>query len=201
MGKVKLRIDIAKEKRVKVTIRYSADAGLRPFYLTLANKIKSKYPDVLLEKRRLPTVKSDAGELTFEMIVDGKIVIDKKKTRMLKVASTSRSTSAGDGEDKSEDMNESNLSGDANEPNIAGGRSIFVSMEKIEHEIIKARKRRRPSTSYKSKEARAMSKADALMDARLPEQGKLQSPGMTEAVLRLERLKAMSSARKNNYFS
>ena len=29
------------EKRVKVTIRYSASAGLRPFYLTVADKVKS----------------------------------------------------------------------------------------------------------------------------------------------------------------
>jgi len=179
------------EKRVKVTIRYSADAGLRPFYLTLANKIKSAHPDVLLEKRILPTMNSDAGESSFEVTIDGKLVIDKKKTRLLKVvASTSRSTSAGGDEDKSEDQKESNQSSDA-EPNIAGGRSIFVSMEKIEQEIIKARKRRRPNTFYKSKE-------DALRDARLPEQGKMQSPGISEAVLRLERLKAMSSARKSN---
>ena len=175
---------------MKVTIRYSADAGLRPFYLTLANKIKSAHPDVLLEKRILPTMNSDAGELTFELVVDGKVVIDKKKTRLLKVASTSRSTSAGGDENKSEDQNESNQSGDG-EPNIAGGRSIFVSMEKIEQEITKARKRRRPSTVYKSKE-------DALRNTRRPEKGKLQSPGISDAVLRLERLKAMSSARKSN---
>ena len=40
----------------------------------------------------------------------------------------------------------------SNTPDIAGGRSVFVSMELIEHQLSKARKRRRPNTMYKSKE-------------------------------------------------
>ena len=127
------------EKRVKVTIRYSAEAGLRPFYLTVANKIKSTYPDVLLEKRILPPVGSDAGgeDAIFEVVVDGKTVVGKKKTKMLKV--TSRSSRKNDGDDdnkgdngKGEESNAKSGSGDTNTPNIGEGRSIFVSMEKLE---------------------------------------------------------------------
>lgn len=193
---------MCQEKRVKVTIRYSAEAGLRPFYLTVANQIKSAYPDVLLEKRILP--RSDAGgeEAIFEVVVDGKTVIGKKDTKMLKVASrSSRKDGGGDdkggggGKDDKGKGNAKSGSGDANTPHIAGGRSVFVSLEKLDNELIKARKKRRPNTMYKSKEI-AIGAASVTSDAVGPVSaagGSQRGTGMTEAVIRLERLKALST--------
>ena len=200
------------EKRVRVTIRYSAEAGLRPFYLTVANQIKATHPDVLLEKRILPPVGSDAGsgESVFEVLVDGKVVIGKKKTKFLKVSSRS-SGSSGDGEGKGEDGKsdgEKKKSGISNTPNIAGGRSIFVSMEKFEHELVKARKKRRPNTMYKSKED-ALRGAIAIETTARPAAGggdndsivmEESISAMTEAVMRLEKLKALSTRNREKYF-
>ncbi|KAL7532459.1 hypothetical protein ACHAWF_004140 [Thalassiosira exigua] len=200
------------EKRVKVTVRYSAEAGLRPFYLTVASQIKSTHPDVLLEKRILPPVGFDAGgdEAVFEVVVDGKTVTGKKKTKMLKVSSLSPRKTGGDDDDgkgedgKGEGGKSKSGGGDENAPDIAGGRSVFVSMEKLDHELTKARKRRRPNTLYKSKE-------DALRGAVATGTGgtttaggsegeegggAARSTGTTEAVIRLERLKAMSTRNK-----
>ena len=54
------------EKRVIVTIQYSEDAGLRPYYLTVAKKVKASHPDVLIERRILPSVGDESSEATFE---------------------------------------------------------------------------------------------------------------------------------------
>ena len=193
------------EKRVKVTIRYSASSGLRPFYLTVADKIKSYHPDVLLERRVVPKVGSDAGEqgLIFEVLVDGKVIVGKKKTMFLKVRTSSSSSSANNDKGDDEDKRRENQSG---EVNFAGGRSIFISMEKLEQELVKARKKRRPSTMYKNKE-------DALRDTSSggsdngavaavnggvegnQQQLEIDQRGqaMTDAIMRLEKLKAMSA--------
>ena len=226
------------EKRVKVTVRYSAEAGLRPFYLTVANRVKSAHPDVLLEKRILPRAGSEGGgEAVFEVIVDGKTVIGKKKTRILKVSSragsSSRSSAPGDEDDDGGGgggggggkgggkKDGGKRRGDAGKsggyhgggrapPDVAaGGRTIFVSMEKLDLELDKARKKRRPSTTYKTKEdalrgaaagatmvdatATAMLGAGEDVDAamRMAAEGE-----MAEAVIRLERLKAMSTRSK-----
>ena len=161
----------------------------------MASRIKSTHPDVLLEKRILPpSTGSDAAESVFEVAVDGKTVIGKKKTKLLKVRSNSSSSSSSrseneDGGTNTKDNNE------ASDSDIAGGRSVFVSMEKLEQELNKARKRRRPSTMYKSKEdaLRSGSGGDGTLGvAGEGEDGRATS----QAVLRLERLKAMSS-RKN----
>lgn len=183
------------EKRVKVTIRYSADAGLRPFYLTVASRIKSAHPDIILEKRILPnpTGSSDITDSVFEVLVDGKIVVGKKKTKLLKVR-TSSSSSSRSGED--DDDNNTNDKNEATDSDIAGGRSIFVSMEKLEQELNKARKKRRPSTMYKSKELLR----DGVDSIEMGESGDndITVSGTSEAVLRLEKLKALSvSSRKN----
>ncbi|KAL7466340.1 hypothetical protein ACHAXS_006656 [Conticribra weissflogii] len=185
------------EKRVKVTIRYSANAGLRPFYLTVANQIKSTHPDVLLEKRILPPIGSDAGGdgAIFEVVVDGKTVIGKKKTKLLKVrsSSSSRSSSGDDSKDEGKSDGGSNGgkggNGEVNPPDIAGGRSIFVSMEKLDQELSKARKKRRPNTAYERK-------SDAVRVLRGVASGVAESSGMSDAVMRLERLKAISNSRK-----
>lgn len=202
------------ENQVTVAIRYSSGAGLRPFYLTVANQIKSAYPDVILEKRILPPVGSDTGgqEGVFEVVVDGKTVIGKKNTKLLKV--TSRSSQKGGDDDKGDDGKSDKGKRNAksgngvsaqNAPDIAGGRSIFVSMEKLDQELSKAQKRRRPTVMYKSKEIATgtggmmAGRADVVErsqrgDVSLNVVG--QSPGMTEAVIRLERLKAMSTRNK-----
>jgi hypothetical protein len=191
------------EKRVKVTIRYSAAVGLRPFYLTVADRIKSYHPDVLLERRILPKPGSKAGgdEAIFEVLVDGKVVVGSKKTMFLKVRTSSGSSSASS--DKDDDDKRSEKMNQSGEMNFAGGRSVFVSMEKLEQELVKARKKRRPSTMYKNKE-------DALRGATsFGRDGDDSAPShehqlenvqrgqaMTDAVRRLERLKELGSNKK-----
>lgn len=186
-------LDCQQEKRIKVTIRYSADAGLRPFYLTVASRIKSQHPDIILEKRILPNpTGSDDIESIFEVLVDGKTVIGKKKTKMLKIRTSSSSSSRNEDEDDSKQSKDKN---DATDSDIAGGRSIFVSMEKLEQELNKARKKRRPSTMYTSKELLRSGGEASLVGAGGNSEERVVS-GTSEAVLRLEKLKAMSS-RKN----
>lgn len=60
------------ERRVVVTIRYAEYAGWKPYYLTAAKKIKASHPDVLLEKRLIPSIE---GDEIFDILVDGKMVI------------------------------------------------------------------------------------------------------------------------------
>lgn len=67
------------DKRVILTIRYSGEAGLKPYFLTLANKLKLLYPDVVIERRILADVEEDGDEPTFEVLVDGKIIIGRGK--------------------------------------------------------------------------------------------------------------------------
>jgi hypothetical protein len=69
-------------KRVPVSIRFSADSGLKPYYLTIAKKLKEWHPDILLDRHILPAVKggeNDESLSVFEVLVDGKIVVEKKK--------------------------------------------------------------------------------------------------------------------------
>ena len=44
----------------------------------MAKKVKASYPDVLIEKRILPNV-NDVGDMTFEILVDGKAVLGKSR--------------------------------------------------------------------------------------------------------------------------
>jgi hypothetical protein len=68
------------ERRVVITIRYADNAGWKPYYLTATKKIKARHPDVLLERRVLPSSfqqqqgADGAGEV-FEIAVDGKVII------------------------------------------------------------------------------------------------------------------------------
>ena len=209
-------------------MRYTAEAGLRPFYLTVANRIKLAHPDVLLEKRILPRAGGDgpSGETVFEVIIDGKTIIGKKKTKLLKVSSrmSSRSSSVGDddeggsssimesGDKKKKDGGKRREYGDGRAiPDVAaGGRTIFVSMEKLDQELVKARKKRRPNTAYKTKEdvVRGTTGSSTIggglpltmlggtavdVDVALRMAAEDE---MKEAVIRLERLKAMSTRSK-----
>jgi hypothetical protein len=58
---------------VPVVIRYTADSGLKPYFLTVAQKIKQSHPDVILDKTILPAMEDI--ETTFEVVVDGKVVV------------------------------------------------------------------------------------------------------------------------------
>jgi len=106
------------KKRVPVTIRYSAGSGLKPYYLTVAKRVKDLYPDVLIEREKLDKggiedgggSGGDDARGTFEVAVDGKLVVRNRKA--------------------------------------TPERSVFVSMGEVDTAILRARKRRRPSTVY-----------------------------------------------------
>jgi len=124
-----MQVGEEEEKRVLITVRYTGLTGLRPFFLTVAKKIKSSNPDVIVEKDVLPVIEN-SDEILFEILVDGKVVI-------------------GKGRSKKQSVHRSG-SGDAN---LAGGLSVFVSMEDINLAIGKARRRRRPASVYSHKDA------------------------------------------------
>jgi hypothetical protein len=99
---------------------------LKPYYLTVAKKIKEAFPDVMFDKVVLPKVQmseNNSGNdgVTFEVIVDGKIV----------VRSPGRKGSYG-----IENMH------------------VFVNMQEVEAAIVRARKRRRPQTLYGEDDSR-----------------------------------------------
>jgi len=114
--------EFLKEKRVPITIRYSGQvSGLRSFYLTAAKKITLANPDVIVERMILPAVE---GESVFEVLVDGRVVIGKGRSKWQSVSRN------GNG-------------GPAN-----SGMSVFISMQEVNAAIAKARRKRRPSTAY-----------------------------------------------------
>ena len=112
------------DKRVVVTIRYSGGAGLKPYFLTVAKKLKQSHPDVVLERLILPAVdhvdSSAAEAATFEVLVDGKVVVGNGRSRRQMLGS--------------DDMTHS--------------RSVFVSMQELDLAISRARRKRRPSNLY-----------------------------------------------------
>ena len=110
------------EKRAVVQVCYSGDAGLKPYFLTVAKKLKASHPDVVIERRILPKMDAETDEPTFEIVVDGKVVVGNGKGRPRK-AKISRL-----------DMQK--------------GRSIFVSMAELDIAICRARRRMRPTTMY-----------------------------------------------------
>jgi hypothetical protein len=123
-----------------VTVQYSEESGLRPFYLTMAKKIKETFPDVFIEKRLLPALDSKSesinDERAFAVLVDGKSVVGKSKNKKQGVQMT-----------KTSSQDSQNV-----RPDRAAGRSVFVSMAELDLAIAKARKRRRPSTAYNLKD-------------------------------------------------
>ena len=128
-------------KRVPVEIRYdSQQSGLRPFFLTVAKKVKDKYPDVVVQKTDLASLSSSGGggeaapgDVVFEVLVDGKGVVGKAQTKK-------QSIENGGGGGGS--------SGVGSPVDLANGISIYVSMGEIDQAIAKARRKRRPSTTY-----------------------------------------------------
>ena len=109
-------------KRVVVTIRYSGEAGLKPYFLTAAKKIKASHPDVILERRQLADVDKEdpSSEPSFEILVDGKVVVGNNKSRSRKKIGN---------------------------VDLSWSRSIFVSMQELDLAISRARRRRRPATT------------------------------------------------------
>lgn len=108
------------DKRVVVTIRYSQGAGLRPYFLTVAKKIKSSHPDVVLERLILPGLLDADEEATFEVLVDGRVVVGKGRSSKQKVGLV----------------------------DMTHARSVFVSMKELDVAIARSRRKRRPSTAY-----------------------------------------------------
>eukprot|EP00980_Cylindrotheca_fusiformis_P019559 scaffold6784_cov108-Cylindrotheca_fusiformis.AAC.1 len=108
-------------KRVPVTIRYSAESGLKPYFLTVAMKIKEAYPDVTFDRIVLPKMQlSDSSGkghdgVAFEVLVDGKVVVR---------------TPGRKGAYSIDNMH------------------VYVNMHEVEAAILRARKRRRPQTVY-----------------------------------------------------
>jgi len=125
------------EKRAVVQIRYSSDAGLKPYFLTVAKKLKTSHPDVIIERLILPKMESrtDTDEPTFEIVVDGKVVVGNGKGRPRK-AKLAR-----------QDM--------------LRGRSFFVSMTEVDIAICRARRKLRPTTVYGDRDGAADAAAAA----------------------------------------
>ena len=134
-------------KRVPVEIRYnSQQGGLRPFFLTVAKKIKANYLDVVMQKTDLATAaggETPGDSMVFEVLVDGRPVVGKAETKR---QSISRSDSGG----SSKGGTSGGASGDAPQQpvDLANGISVYVSMQEIDQAITKARRKRRPSTTY-----------------------------------------------------
>lgn len=117
-------------RRVPVAIRYSADSGMKPYFLTVAKKLKDSHPDIILDKVILPKIMPTGDgkpevSPTFEVMVDGKVIIPT-------VGKKDRIGSGG-----------------------SAGKIVFVSMEELDTAISRARRRRRPSTVYGDDEGNA----------------------------------------------
>jgi hypothetical protein len=112
-------------KRVVVTIRYSGEAGLKPYFLTAAKKLKASHPDVILERRLLADVDKEdpsGGQAVFEILVDGKVVVGHIKSRAAR--------------------QKLSVEGASQTPS-----SIFISMEELDLAISRARRKRRPANT------------------------------------------------------
>jgi hypothetical protein len=163
------------DKRVVVTIRYTEEAGLRPFFLTVAKKVKAMHPDVVLERRGLVRALYPGGSSSSNNNIVSSNSIGNSGdggSSDKSLSSTSSSSSSGslkgssatdaatfeilvDGKPvlvvSSGGKNKgSSTSGSANTPKKGGGMTdtIFISMTELSHAIERARRRRRPSTAY-----------------------------------------------------
>lgn len=132
------------EKRVHVTIKCTENPFLRPYYLTVAQKIKEANPDVIVERVMVPHLDEElVEESVFEIVVDGKVVIGKTQTQFLKVRRSSK-----------DEINNNNVF----------GMSVYVSMEDLNIAISKARKKRRPTTSYVNEDRNKAIRLELLKD-------------------------------------
>jgi hypothetical protein len=116
---------------VVVTICYSGGNGLRPYFLTAAKRIKDSFPDIVIEKLILPSREEGGDDGTFEVLVDGKVVINRTRAN--------RSSNGGGGS--------SGSGGGSGTSVVASLKSVFVSLSTVEAAIHKARRRRRPSST------------------------------------------------------
>ena len=90
---------------------------MRPFFLTVAKKIKQRYPDVIVKRQIFVDAVDEAGS-TFSTLVDGKPVLGDAGGRR------------GSGRGGSD-----------------GTNHIYVSVEAIDQAITRARRKRRPDTT------------------------------------------------------
>jgi hypothetical protein len=135
--------EIFQSKRVPVSIRYSAESGLKPFFLTAAKHIKDAFPDVVLERVILPKVDhvsestfdpKSGGVLagsTFEVVVDGKVVI--------RTAPPGRKGGVHQGNNE---------------------MTVFMNMQELDGAISRARRRRRPSNTVYGSSGSSSSSTD-----------------------------------------
>jgi hypothetical protein len=89
---------------------------------------------VIIEKRILPSFE----EATFEVIVDDKVVVGKSSSSRQRLGSTSKGVE-----------------------DLTGGMSVFVSMMELDLAITKARRRRRPNSTYENNEDDSYGQLDA----------------------------------------
>lgn len=98
--------------------------------MTIARKIKQKYPDVVIEKAIIPIGEEESKkqeEIVFDVLVDGKLVSGKSNIKWHHVRRSGK---------KDIDNNK------------VYGMSVYLSVTDIDVAIAKARKKRRPSTAY-----------------------------------------------------
>jgi len=130
------------KKRVPVTIRYSTESGMKPYYLTVAKRLKDLYPDVIIEPIEVKSF--DGFKTTKNNNGNG---------------SSTRSVGGGGVNGNGQEKVDENMASTifeviidektiirktirANTHDNSG--SIFVKMSEIEMAVTRARKRRRP---------------------------------------------------------
>ena len=139
-------------------IKYSNEPGLRPYFLTTAKKIKDLNPDVIIEKRVIPTLGENDNkdeDLIFEILVDDKVVIGRSQLKWHGVSRIQRNI-PGVGDNGSNSGNgSSDNHNHHNNDNAAMSRvfglSVYISMKDVNEAIAKARRKRRPNTAYAEK--------------------------------------------------
>lgn len=131
------------ERRVIVTVRYTNGCGLKPYFLTVAKKIKQSYPDVMIERILLyggggskNLKKNDYyindDDTVFEVCVDTKVIVGRSSRRNTRKKKSKSSFVLG-GYDTISSSNRR--------------RSIYVSMKEIDLAIARARRKRRPNST------------------------------------------------------
>jgi hypothetical protein len=129
------------ERRVVITVRYTQDSGLKPYFLTVAKKLKATHPDIIIERKLLPNDNKDtdidSSSGIFEVCVDTKVIIPRGGSR----SSRSGRTKASSGRSVTAQSYYGSYSS-------SSSRSIFVSMHELDTAIARARRKRRPNSTY-----------------------------------------------------